>query len=318
MKPEFCPICKNKNDISFVEKFQTWDLFWCKNCDAQFWWPLKHPGQEFYEKAYDPTGNHERSALGWGNRMFLRDKKIKKGNLLDIGCSYGDFLNAARKIEFEIWGIDISRRSIEAAKNLFGFKNVYAESIDSFSKRIDIPKFDIVTFFDVIEHLDDPKSFVREVAKVLKKNGLIVFSTPDRECLKGWHDHPPQHLFKWSKKNLEFLLKSEGFNIVNFEREPVSSKFFRYYFFSSDSVMSFGIVSRLKRKFRKKINNDENQIMESDKYIINKKPFILKLVEIVALTKKIIFNTLISPIIFLLKLLGYKWQDLYIVAKKLT
>ena len=123
--------------------------------------------------------------------MFLRDKKIKKGSLLDIGCCYGDFLNAARKRGFEIRGIDISRRSIEAAKDLFGFKNIYAESIDLFSKRTDIPKFDVVTFFDVIEHLDDPRSFVREIAGVLKKNGLIIFSTPDRECLKGWHDYPP-------------------------------------------------------------------------------------------------------------------------------
>jgi len=310
MRIEICPVCQN-NNIEFLEKFSKWDLYWCRGCDAQFWWPLKHPGQKFYEEEYDPTGVHGKAALSWGNRQFLRDSILEKGKILDIGCSFGDFLNELQKRDFEAWGIDISERSIAVAKAL-NLRNVYGGTIEAFSARQNVPDFDVVTFFEVIEHLDDPRSFIKHSKKVLKNGGYLVLSTPDRECWGGWHDTPPQHLFKWNEKVLQYLLRSQGFEIVKVVREPISYKYFFYRFFKSASPLSFGFVAKIKEKLRKKLVSNKSS---NDIDILKNKPNTLRLVEQAAKFKIGILKILFVPAVLAGRLLGLKWQSIYIVAR---
>lgn len=312
MKPETCPICKNKDNLEMIETFFKWDLYECRNCDAQFWWPLKHPGKDFYEEEYDMVGVHGKNALSWGSKQFLKNTVIKSGKLLDIGCSSGDFLNAVQNKGFDVWGIDISNRSITAAKMLYDLKNVYSETLDTFSIKKNIPKFDAITFFEVIEHIDDPIKFVSQVKNMLKGGGLLAFSTPDRECLGGWRDTPPQHLFKWNEKVLRYMLDFHGFKIIKVIREPISYKYFFYYFFKGVSPFSFGIVSWIKGRIRSKLSND---IMKSDATILKNKPMSLKIAEGGAKLKVILFKIMVLPLVVIGRLLRLKWQSIYIVAK---
>lgn len=307
-----CPICKNSIDIKKIENYRQWDLFWCLECDAQFWWPLKHPGQKFYEESYDMTGIHNKEALGWGPKEFIKNPIAKSGRLLDVGCCSGDFLNAAQSLGFDVWGIDISRRSIAVAKVLYKLRNVYGETLESFSSRANIPKFDIITFFEVLEHLDDPMAFVNHTKSILKKGGYLVFNTPDRECLPGHRDTPPQHLFKWNEENLRYVLNAHNFNIIKTIREPISHKYFLYRFFHNHSPLSLGVVSKLKNRARNRLSVD---IFKSDASILQNKPFFLKLAEAGASLKAGIFKILVSPAVFIGRLLGLKWQSIYIIAK---
>lgn len=310
MKPKNCPICKiRKDDFDQIEIFDKWKLYSCSNCDAQFWWPLRNLGQEWYEGAYDMTGRGE---LSWGSRQFLKNPPIKTGILLDIGCCAGEFLNKARGLGFGVWGIDISHSAIETAKTIYNLKDVYAETADIFSKRQDIPRFDAVTLFEVIEHLDNPLEVLTDVKKIMKRGGYLAFSTPDRECLGGWRDVPPQHLFKWNEKNLRFMLNSLGFKVVTVIREPISSKYFFYRLFKGRSPFSLGIVSKIKNKFRSR--SDRGGI-QGDLAILKNKPLSLKIVEAGAKLKQGIFKILFLPAVIIGRLLGLKWQSIYIVAQ---
>lgn len=313
MKPLACPICHNGDgNLCFIEHFEEWDLWECENCGAEWWEPLKHPGRDFYEDAYDMIGSSGEGAIGWGNTQFIKNPPVLSGKLLDIGCCSGDFISKMQD-KLDVWGIDISRRTVNLAQTLYHLKNVYPETIEQFSKRSDIPEFDVVTFFEVIEHLDRPYEFIAEVKKVLKSGGYLAFSTPDRECLNfGWYDSPPQHLFKWNEKVLRYMLETQGFEVIDVIREPISSKYFSYLFFGGASPLSLGITSGIKSLLRR---NKGGNTLRADSELVSEGAAILKYAEWGAKLKKNIFTVLVSPLVLIGRILGLTWQSMYIVAK---
>lgn len=311
-RTKVCPICHNNFSPEKKETFSKWSLYECRCCDVQFWSPLEHPGKQFYENEYDMVGAHGSQALSWGSREFLKDPSVKSGNLLDIGCSSGEFLIAAQQRGFAVWGIDISDRAVAAARVLYGLQNVYAEVLRTFSQRATLPRFDVVTFFEVIEHVDDPLTFISDARRLLKPGGYLVFSTPDRDCIGGWHDTPPQHLFRWNERSLRHFLHSQNFEVINVIREPISHRYFLYRFFGSDSALSLGIVSWVKKRIKIKLAASN---VERDAAILKNKPLSLKLAEKGAMAKVKLFKFLIFPVVAMARLLGLKWQSIYIVAK---
>ena len=70
-------------------------------------------------------------------------------------------------------------------QKLFWLKNVFVADLNSFfdGNVAEFPKFDIITFFEVLEHLDNPLYFIEGVVKLLKPNGKLVISVPSRERL---------------------------------------------------------------------------------------------------------------------------------------
>lgn len=311
-KPTQCPICKSRANFMYKESYEVWDLYECAACAAQWWNPLKHPGRDFYEEAYDMVGSHGHTAIGWGNTQLL-NSSIPKGKLLDIGCCSGDFIHEAQSKGFDVWGIDISRRTINQAKALYGLKNVYPEKIEDFSARRDIPKFDVVTFFEVIEHIEAPYEFIQDAKKVLRPGGYMILSTPDRDCVRfGWHDHPPQHIFKWNERVLRQMLEKQGFDVVTVKREPMSYSYFIYAIFGGATPLSFGVVSKIKNILRKKA---PTELTEGDSEIILNEPKILQLAKKGAEIKMKVTRVLLFPAVMVATLFRLKWQSIYVVAR---
>lgn len=104
-------------------------------------------------------------------------KKLKtKGRLLDVGCGLGFFLKRIEDI-YETYGIDVSEYAVKKAKM------VASKSKIQIGSAVDLPfksdSFDIVVAFDVVEHLENPDLFFQKAYKILKKYGILVFSTPN-------------------------------------------------------------------------------------------------------------------------------------------
>ena len=90
--------------------------------------------------------------------------------------------------------------------------------------------FDLVTFWEVIEHVPDPRAFFEIVAGVLKPGGLVAFSTPDAGSLVarvlgsrwlGWQKIP-EHLFFFDLRSLTYLLTHAGFEVVSHRYVPLT------------------------------------------------------------------------------------------------
>jgi 2-polyprenyl-3-methyl-5-hydroxy-6-metoxy-1,4-benzoquinol methylase len=230
-----CPICYTEvEERNFKETYvspynnQEYKRYECPNCDVHWWEPLKII-PEFYESEVleDYIARHEGvvTRLGENHKAFFKYFPSNvKGRLLDVGCGDGRFLRHAKEQGFEIWGIDFDKKSVESAKRNLGIDTVFAMSLEEFyeyAKEKNL-KFDVITFFEVLEHQDKPREFLEMVRGLLKEGGYIAGSVPNREMVlfesfrKYTHvDFPPHHFLRFSRKSLENAIKSSGFEDPN-------------------------------------------------------------------------------------------------------
>ncbi|GAH15828.1 unnamed protein product, partial [marine sediment metagenome] len=146
---------------------------------------MKNPGAEWYESLVRKSAlNFVFSKLLWQHREFFRDKVNYGKRLLDIGCGLGAFLSKAKKRGYKVFGIDINRDTVAVAKKRYGLEGVYAIDEKELYDHFIFKKFDVITFFEVLEHLDDPTQFIVRVKKILKCGGYIVLSVPNRDRVK--------------------------------------------------------------------------------------------------------------------------------------
>ena len=139
------------------------------------------------------------------------------GRLLDVGCSTGYFLNAAR-LSFEVSGVEPSRWARQIAREQLGL-DVSAATLEE--ARFPDSRFDVVTIIDVIEHVCDPAGLLREVNRVSKPGGIVYLVTPyidslSAKLLRGrWWGLRPAHLYYFSRRTLSRLLEQSGYEIVS-------------------------------------------------------------------------------------------------------
>jgi len=222
--PDVCPICKAGKRFDFVRNFvkdeQKYSLYECLECKIQFWLPQKTIGNVWYE-----NNNPYRARKLGGvkitrgyHKRFLKNNKSFAPNtkVLDLGCGTGEFIAELKERGCEVFGVDFDREAIETAKNKFGLKNVYPLSFEEFFKKQDLPKFDIITAFEVIEHLTNPLFFMSNVKGLLKDDGRVVLSTPCRERvlpnLNNW-DFPPHHFLRWNQTSVSNIFYKIGLKI---------------------------------------------------------------------------------------------------------
>ncbi|MEK7124310.1 MAG: class I SAM-dependent methyltransferase [Patescibacteria group bacterium] len=219
-----CPVCKTGKDFDFLmnasQRGKSFSLYLCKECQVQFWHPMKNPGGVWYErnnpyKVRDIEGN--KVYRGYHKKFLERSENLPKSfKILDLGCGAGEFIYELSKKGFDVFGIDFDGKAIEIAKERFGLKNVSADSFENFFKKSNSKKFDVITFFEVLEHLDNHREFIENLKKVLKPGGRMALSTPSRErVLANWNkwDFPPHHFTRWNKKSIENIFSKNGFKL---------------------------------------------------------------------------------------------------------
>jgi len=221
-----CPVCSLGNNTS-VEKLQGYSMLHCHDCDLVFAEPM-HTPPEFYvdnpdyilrdELLTDPLEEDRR----WDMRMFLSSPH-SGGSLLDIGCGTGFLVSRAAALGYDAHGIEFNKRAVERGRGHFGLQTIY--SLDLKGLKLEKPglKFDIVTMFQVLEHLEQPNSILEDLKPMLNRGGRLVLALPFRERwpdVLGDVDMPPHHLSRWSRKALEKFLFFNGFRVTRFEVEP--------------------------------------------------------------------------------------------------
>jgi 2-polyprenyl-3-methyl-5-hydroxy-6-metoxy-1,4-benzoquinol methylase len=143
-------------------------------------------------------------------------KKIgKKGKLLDGGCATGFLLDEARKLGWEVYGVELSAWAVDYAKNKLQLPNITQGALKDSGYPANF--FDVVVLKDVIEHLTEPKETLEQIRRVLKPSGIICCNTPDIDSLVSkilgakWWGIKQSHLFYFNKNNLSALFKATGF-----------------------------------------------------------------------------------------------------------
>jgi len=140
--------------------------------------------------------------------------------LLDVGASYGHFLAAAAKT-YDGSGIEVSAAAANWGRTTFGV-DVTVGSVYGMSEGR-VESYGAITFWDVIEHLENPGAAIDEIRRSLKPGGWLFVSTPDAGSLVAalmgvrWHYLDPlQHINLFSRANLTRLLSDRGFTVVHY------------------------------------------------------------------------------------------------------
>jgi len=183
------------------------------------------PDARWYEQMY---GGRDQNVLPLepGHKYFLADPLAPRGGaLLDIGCGTGNFLAAARAEGYQVTGIELDRNAARFAKEKLDLQRVLPLAIADFSKQYPEERFDVVTFFEVLEHQAAPMEFVERIRSCVRSHGLIALSVPNRErWMTGPDvlDYPPNHFLRWSAGSLRKFLSAQGFEVLTIREEPAS------------------------------------------------------------------------------------------------
>lgn len=308
-----CVICQSEN-LTEKKKHQAYTLEDCSSCGAQFWWPLKHPGEEYYE-----TSVFRRGRLQWRQRMFLKHPPITKGRVLDIGCGLGNFLEAVHKKypEIEPWGIDIAENHVDFIKKNCGIEHVYAADLKDFLKRTDLPKFDVVTMFELIEHVESPNELLQDIKKLLAPGGYVVVSTPNLDRITGVaedEDLPPHHFWRWHPRTLQFTLEHNGFTVTRFVRESMDKDFLyrqlqRIHWFAA---LKAWVIKKVAPKQKNEASAAPADVIKKPKSIEMND---LKTGDLFVVAKDVGMWIVSIPVVVVGRLFGLKYWDMYIEGR---
>jgi len=216
--PFSCPACGRLASGPALEEFHAYSLFACPLCGLQFWEPRAMPDAQWYERMY--AGRDARLLpLEPGHRFFLKDAGfLPHGNLLDVGCGTGNFLLAARDAGFSVNGIELDISAARFAKHKCGLPNILPLTLAEFASQFPEEKFDVITFFEVLEHQASPGQFLSDAKACLCPGGYMALSVPNRE---RWRvgmdplDYPPNHFLRWDGKSLKKVLAFHGFDVLS-------------------------------------------------------------------------------------------------------
>ncbi len=216
-----CILCdRGKSTTLFVIK--EFKIVKCIKCNLVYVnpWPSKKQLEKIYKNYNFKDGFlHEEHIRNDSRRSLRNIRKLgyKNGNLLDLGCGAGFFLDEARKFGWKTFGIDTAENLIKyATRNLK--LNVLQKDILEYNPKT---TFDVVMLIQVIEHLTDPYPLLEKIKKLLNDDGIFCISTPniDSFLFKVFQENykfliPPEHVIYYSPDTLLQLLEKSGFRVI--------------------------------------------------------------------------------------------------------
>ena len=187
------------------------------------------------EDVFNPITNLRcEDLLRWFSR-FVTGREV-----LDVGCGLGQFVEVANMSGWIAEGLDLSRGAVDFARR----QGVAVRELDFFSEEIKPNSYDLVTLFEVIEHVPNPTEFLFRAGEVVHPGGLVYLTTPnfaslDRFLLgKDWKIVHPEHLTYFTPNTLRDLARKTGcFEILHFETRNLSMAALR--------VLSRGMYPRI-------------------------------------------------------------------------
>ena len=159
-------------------------------------------------------------------RLNLVKKHVGAGPLrvLDIGCAAGYFLRVMRDDGHDVRGVELSADIGAHAIEHLGAENIHIGYLDDLEPNragFEPESFDLVTLWDVVEHVPDPQSLLRQARRFLKPEGVLILETQNVSSRfanmlgRRWqHYKHEEHLYHFDPTTVERLLREAGFDIV--------------------------------------------------------------------------------------------------------
>jgi SAM-dependent methyltransferase len=221
-----CPACSANDERALFRK-SGGSYVACNKCSMVYLNPVFKDDilEEHYRSNHQLQGEAVANDLEFYSALYSKGlSSITKsypelGNILDVGCSTGIFLDIAKSHGWETFGLELNKKEAEIAK----LKNHLIEEEMINSVKFD-KKFSAITLWDVFEHIKDGFQFLNDAKKLLKKDGIIFIQSPSRDALAAKIMQSDcnmfdglEHVNLYGIQSLTILTKSAGFKIDNYE-----------------------------------------------------------------------------------------------------
>lgn len=235
-----CPWCGKQTNHSYLQVrdyFLSQEKFEIMECDAcGLLFTVPRPDPDVIGKYYqsDEYYSHQQNKKGFIPRLYEAVKSVNlqykaklaidglaSGRLLDIGCGVGDFLVQVQKKGWNVMGIEPSVDAKQIAHQRLG----WCPLDPSESSTLPDCSFDVITMWHVLEHVDDLKTQLSELNRLLKPGGLLIIALPNfqsfdcqyyKDKWAAWD--VPRHLNHFSLATIRSIVTTNGMKFVDSQK----------------------------------------------------------------------------------------------------
>jgi 2-polyprenyl-3-methyl-5-hydroxy-6-metoxy-1,4-benzoquinol methylase len=225
-----CPLCRSDERSVRFERFGK-RVLQCSRCGVGYaeGFPAA-PNDVYSEEGYFETQDANylhnaeyRKQRFAAERLQIIARHLKRDphgvRLLDVGCGTGWFLEVARKEGYTVAGLEVGTELARFTAERLGVE-VFTEPLTALSAT---ERFDVITLFDVVEHVSDPRGLLSAVRAHLSPGGIALLFTPNLDSLglailgaQSSLVMPAEHLFYFTPHSLRRLIEETGLNVVGF------------------------------------------------------------------------------------------------------
>jgi 2-polyprenyl-3-methyl-5-hydroxy-6-metoxy-1,4-benzoquinol methylase len=199
------------------------DLYECLQSGFRFFYPINISGDSpFYEQLEKINWYY----ADWKWEYDNAKKYFKKNStILDIGCGEAKYLKYLKdNLHCNTYGLELNVKAKQIAE-LNGLI-VYNETIEKHALD-NTEKYDAVCFFQVLEHVENPHSFLDSAIKTIKKGGKLIIAVPNNNPFYLTYDKyhllnlPPHHMGWWNEKSLNSITQQFDLELIKIECQPL-------------------------------------------------------------------------------------------------
>lgn len=209
-------LISNSTELKVIKGYEKHYLV--KSKPAGFVFSSRIPTQEelinYYSRYGSHTHNSEMTKARYRELLEGFEPYRKTNNILDLGCGMGFFLEEAKAKGWNVYGTEFSDNAVEGGRKIGVNMSKAPITTDTFANEM----FDVITSFEVIEHINNPLEEIKIIQNILRSGGMMYVTTPnynaiERILLKDRYDifEYPEHLCFYTPKTLNYLFTHNGF-----------------------------------------------------------------------------------------------------------
>lgn len=274
----------NFDDVNFdctTNSYSKPKIYKCNKCELKFSELAALPNKKVEDKYNNVVDNIYIDEIPHREKYFSSlYKKIsynfhKDHSVLEVGSYYGVFGNIIKPNVKKYSGLELSKHGSDYSKKNYNLE-IFNETIEEHSERQ--LKYDIIVMADVIEHFSNPFKMLETIEKILRPDGLLIFTTYNMDSLyakitgRNYHWILPMHLFYFSNKTLKNICLENNLRIFKIKND---SRIVSFHYLLNKLILIFPRLKFLfqymnKIKFFQKFNINVN-LFDLNIYFVKKK-----------------------------------------------
>ena len=236
-----CIVCDGLENRVVFQEFGI-DILRCTNCSHVF---SSYSASQNYDGYFGAERVESENQFWWNEAHGLMYEDFcqrfvagKGGKLLDVGCGLGYFVKCVSDFSsWQVFGWEISKQAVDFARTKLGLPNVFCGRVED--SGLAKKSFDVITLWDVIEHIPNPNPLLSYTSSLLTDDGMLFLHTPNvniqlpkakiKKLLKGMRENThyleaKDHINTYSPKTIAQILYRNGFNHVRLiHLKPIQS-----------------------------------------------------------------------------------------------